>query len=119
MNKTGTTTTSAGKTFAPPLGFRFGAVAAGVKAGGRGPARRRAHRLGRPVRGGRRLHRQQALRRARGLRRGRACRPTGIRAIVANSGNANALTGPVGAEDERAVAAAVAKALSVERRTTC
>ena len=28
----------------------------------------------------------------------------GLRAVVANSGNANALTGPVGAADERAVA---------------
>jgi hypothetical protein len=38
----------------------------------------------------------------------------GIRAIVANSGNANALTGPRGAVDERAVAAAAAAALGVE-----
>jgi acetylglutamate kinase len=37
----------------------------------------------------------------------------GIRAIVANSGNANALTGPAGADDERAMAAAVAQALGV------
>jgi acetylglutamate kinase len=40
--------------------------------------------------------------------------PTGsIRAIVANSGNANAMTGPVGAEDERAMAAAAAAALGI------
>src|ERR1043165_1268102 len=40
--------------------------------------------------------------------------PTGsIRAIVANSGNANAMTGPVGAEDERAMAGAVATALGI------
>src|SRR5262249_44211275 len=37
----------------------------------------------------------------------------GIRAIVANSGNANALTGARGAIDERAVAAAAAEALQV------
>jgi acetylglutamate kinase len=36
-----------------------------------------------------------------------------IRAIVANSGNANAMTGPVGADDERAMAAAIAGALGV------
>src|SRR5688500_11479380 len=36
-----------------------------------------------------------------------------LRAIVANSGNANALTGPVGLEDERAMAGAVATALGV------
>ena len=36
-----------------------------------------------------------------------------MRAIVANSGNANALTGPAGAQDERAMAAAVATALGI------
>ena len=36
-----------------------------------------------------------------------------LRAIVANSGNANALTGPVGSQDERAMAAAVATALGI------
>ncbi len=36
---------------------------------------------------------------------------SGIRAIVANSGNANAFTGPSGADDERAVAEAVGRAL--------
>src|SRR5438445_9765362 len=35
----------------------------------------------------------------------------GIRAIVANSGNANALTGAAGLEDDRAMAAAAAAAL--------
>src|SRR5206468_10775606 len=38
----------------------------------------------------------------------------GIRAIIANSGNANAIVGPRGARDERAVAAAIAGALGVE-----
>ncbi len=36
-----------------------------------------------------------------------------LRAIVANSGNANALTGPTGAEDERAMAGAIALALGI------
>jgi acetylglutamate kinase len=36
-----------------------------------------------------------------------------LRAIVANSGNANAMTGPAGVEDERAMAAAVAAALGI------
>src|SRR6185503_215278 len=40
--------------------------------------------------------------------------PTGsVRAIVANSGNANAMTGPAGAEDERAMAGAAASALGI------
>ena len=38
----------------------------------------------------------------------------GIRAIVANSGNANALAGPRGAADERAVAKAAAEALGID-----
>ncbi len=38
---------------------------------------------------------------------------SGIRAIVVNSGNANALTGPAGEEDVRTVRAAVAEALGV------
>jgi acetylglutamate kinase len=38
---------------------------------------------------------------------------SGVRAIVANSGNANALVGPRGAKDVREVCAAVAKALDV------
>ncbi|HEY1696370.1 MAG TPA: bifunctional glutamate N-acetyltransferase/amino-acid acetyltransferase ArgJ [Polyangiaceae bacterium] len=38
---------------------------------------------------------------------------SGVRAIVANSGNANALVGPRGLDDVRAVCAAVARALDV------
>ena len=38
---------------------------------------------------------------------------SGVHAIVINSGNANALTGPEGAEDVRAVCAAVGRALGV------
>jgi acetylglutamate kinase len=36
-----------------------------------------------------------------------------IRAVVANSGNANAMTGPAGLDDERAMAAAVAEGLGI------
>ena len=39
---------------------------------------------------------------------------TGFRAIVANSGNANALTGPEGVEDVKAIRKAAAKALGVD-----
>jgi len=41
----------------------------------------------------------------------------GMRAVVANSGNANALTGPDGERDVRAVCAAVASALGVDEKT--
>jgi acetylglutamate kinase len=116
MNKTGTMTTSAGKTFAPPLGFRFGAIAAGVKeAGG---ARRDVALIAsdRPCTAVGVFTVNTLC--AAPVAYGRSRLPaTGIRAIVANSGNANVLTGPVGARDERAVATAVAKALSVEPDT--
>jgi acetylglutamate kinase len=40
----------------------------------------------------------------------------GIRAIVANSGNANALTGPAGLDDVTVIRSAVADALGVQKR---
>ncbi len=40
----------------------------------------------------------------------------GVRAIVANSGNANALTGPAGLEDVAAIRAAAAQALGIQKR---
>ena len=40
----------------------------------------------------------------------------GVRAIVANSGNANALTGPAGLEDVQAIRAAAAQALGIQKR---
>ncbi len=40
----------------------------------------------------------------------------GMRAIVANSGNANALTGPAGLDDVQVIRAAVADALGVQKR---
>jgi acetylglutamate kinase len=45
----------------------------------------------------------------------------GIRAIIANSGNANALTGPAGLDDVAVIRAAVADALGVQKRAvlTC
>jgi len=42
---------------------------------------------------------------------------SGMRAIVANSGNANALVGPDGEKDVKAVCAAVAAALGVDAAT--
>ncbi|HEY4392636.1 MAG TPA: bifunctional ornithine acetyltransferase/N-acetylglutamate synthase, partial [Polyangia bacterium] len=112
MKTTDKTNATGAKTFAPPIGFRFGAVAAGVKeAGG---ARKDVALVASEI----------PCSAAGVLTVNKLCAapvsytatrlPTsGIRAIVANSGNANALTGPVGAADERAVAAAVAQALGV------
>jgi len=107
-----TTSKTGSKSFAPPLGFRFGAVAAGVKEAG--AARKDVALVASEV----------PCAAAGVLTVNKLCAApvrytatrlpgSGIRAIVANSGNANALTGPVGAADERAVAAAVAKALGV------
>jgi acetylglutamate kinase len=117
MNKTTTThAITAGKSYAPPLGFRFGAVAAGVKeAGG---ARRDVALIAsdRPCAAAGVFTVNKLC--AAPVTYGRSRLPAnGIRAIVANSGNANVLTGPIGARDERAVATAVAKALSVEPET--
>jgi acetylglutamate kinase len=106
MNSTGA------KTFAPPIGFRFGAVAAGVKeAGGvRKDVALVASEIPCAAAGVLTVNKMSAA----PVRYTATRLPTaGIHAIVANSGNANALTGPVGAADERAVAAAVGKALGV------
>jgi acetylglutamate kinase len=101
--------TASGKTFTPPAGFRFAATAAGIKPGKRDLA----------------LIVSDAPCAAAGtftvnkmcaapVRWGAARLPAmGFRAIVANSGNANAMTGPVGAEDERAMAGAIASALEI------
>jgi acetylglutamate kinase len=100
------------KTFAPPIGFRFGAVAAGVKQAG--AARRDVALIASEVpcaaAGVFTVNKLCAA----PVSYGAAHLPADdVRAIVANSGNANALTGPAGAADERNVAAAVAKALGV------
>ena len=100
------------KSFAPPIGFRFGAVAAGVKeAGGvRKDLALIASEIPCAAAGVVTVNKMSAA----PVRYSATRFPgSGIRAIVANSGNANALTGPVGAADERAIAAAVAKALGV------
>jgi len=104
--------TTGSKSFAPPLGFRFGAVAAGVKEAGaaRKDVALVASEIPCAAAGVLTVNKMSAA----PVRYTATRLPTtGIRAIVANSGNANALTGPVGAADERAVAAAVAKALGV------
>ncbi|HZL20033.1 MAG TPA: bifunctional ornithine acetyltransferase/N-acetylglutamate synthase, partial [Polyangia bacterium] len=105
--------TISAKSFSPPIGFRFGAVASGIReAGG---ARRDLALIAsdRPCAAAGVLTVNKMC--AAPVRYAAARLPTeGMRAIVANSGNANALTGPVAAADERAMAAAVARALGVD-----
>ena len=106
--------TSAAKSFSVPIGFRFGAVAAGVKQAG---AARRDLALivsDVPCAAAGVVHRQPMRAAPVRLRRRAAARAADIRAIVANSGNANAIVGPRGAADERAIAKAVAEALGVD-----
>jgi acetylglutamate kinase len=113
--KTKPATTPAASTILAPSGFRFGATHAGVKAG----------QAPRPGRGDLALIVSDVPCSAAGVFTvNRVCAPAvrygagrlpaaGIRAIIANSGNANALTGPRGADDDRAMAAAAAAALGV------
>jgi acetylglutamate kinase len=92
-----------------PIGFRYAAVKAGIKPGrldlalivSEGPcATAGAFTVNRLC--------------AAPVKHASALLPAdGIRAIVANSGNANAMTGRLGDEDERAVAAAAATALGI------
>jgi acetylglutamate kinase len=108
-----TSTITAGKSFTVPSGFRFGAVAAGVKQAG---ATRRDVALivseaPCAAAGTFTVNRMRAAPVDYGAGRLPA---NGIRAIVANSGNANAIVGPRGAKDERAVAAAIAAGLGVD-----
>ncbi|HVT08901.1 MAG TPA: bifunctional glutamate N-acetyltransferase/amino-acid acetyltransferase ArgJ [Polyangia bacterium] len=111
MSGTVSDSTSTGsKSFAPPLGFRFGATAAGVKeaGGARKDVALIASEVPCAAAGVFTVNKLCAA----PVRYGASRLPAAdVRAIVANSGNANALTGPVGAADERAVAAAVARAL--------
>ena len=116
MNKTANDDYLRWQDFATPLGFRFGAVAAGVKQAGGARARtwRSSPRIA-PCAAAGIVHRQPDARRAVRFR------PAGlpakdIRAIVANSGNANAIVGPAAPCDERTMAKAVAKALGSTRR---
>jgi acetylglutamate kinase len=105
--------TTAAKSFSAPVGFRFGAVAAGVKQPG-APRKDLALIVSEApcaAAGAFTVNRMRAAPVDYGAGR---LPTTGIRAIVANSGNANAITGPAGVVDERAVAAAVAAGLGVE-----
>jgi len=101
------------KSFTVPKGFKFGATAAGVKQAG--PPRRDLALILSEVpcsaAGVFTVNRMRAAACEYGAGRLPA---SGIRAIVANSGNANALIGPRGAVDERAVAKAVAAGLGIE-----
>ena len=104
------TTTEAGKSFSLPRGFRFGAVAAGIReAGGTRkeiPLALVLSDLPAATAGVFTVNKMCAA----PIRYAAARLPaSGIRAIVANSGNANALTGTAGSADERAMAEAVAR----------
>ena len=96
-----------------PKGFRFGSTAAGIRESG--PAGRRdlaaiVSEVPCAAAGVFTVNRMRAAPVEYAAGRLPAM---GIRAVVANSGNANAITGPRGATDERAVAAAAAEALKV------
>jgi acetylglutamate kinase len=99
------------KTFRPPLGFRFGSTRAGIKPNSE---KRDLALIVSDVpcsaAGVFTVNRLCAAPVTWGKRRLPALGP---HVVVANSGNANALTGPQGAADERAVARAVAAALDV------
>ena len=98
-----------------PLGFRAGSAAAGIKGDG-------AIDLGLLV-----CDSAQAVSAARYTRSGvlaapvLVCRdettPSAMRAVIANSGNANAATGPEGLAAARAMQGAAAQALGLERAT--
>ena len=96
-----------------PQGFRFGATAAGIRESG-APGRRDLAAVVSEVpcaaAGVFTVNRMRAAPVEYAAGRLPAM---GIRAVVANSGNANAITGPRGAIDERAVAVAAAAAFKV------
>src|SRR6185436_11620577 len=108
-----TLSTSSAKSFTVPVGFRFGTVAAGVKQ--TGAARRDVALIvsntACAAAGVFTVNRMRAAPCDFGAGRLPA---KDIRAIVANSGNANAIVDPRGAVDERAVATAVATALGID-----
>lgn len=99
------------KTFTPPIGFRFGATRAGIK-----PTSEKrdlaliVSDVPCAAAGVFTVNKLCAAPVTWGAQRLPALGP---QVVVANSGNANALTGPEGAVDERAVAGAVAAALGV------
>ena len=99
------------KTFSPPLGFRFGATRAGIKQSSE--KRDLALIVSEAPCAAAGVFTVNKLC-AAPVTWGAARLPAlGPRVVVANSGNANALTGPFGAADERAVAGAVAAALDM------
>ncbi|HTA20173.1 MAG TPA: bifunctional glutamate N-acetyltransferase/amino-acid acetyltransferase ArgJ, partial [Polyangia bacterium] len=99
------------KTFSPPIGFRFGATRAGIKQSSE--KRDLALIVSDAPCAAAGVFTVNKLC-AAPVTWGAARLPAlGPRVVVANSGNANALTGPLGAADERAVAGAVAAALDM------
>ena len=98
------------ETQAAPAGFRWAGVPAGIKPSG-GPDVAL-------------VVAEQATSAMRFTRSGTAappvlvsrdtCRPGGVRAVVVNSGNANAATGPQGGQDALAMQAAAARALGAQ-----
>lgn len=92
-----------------PLGFKFAGVSAGIKAN-RPDLALLVSEIPAVTAGVFTVNRLCAA----PVRHGMNALPSdAMRAIVANSGNANAMTGAAGAEDERAMAGAVAAALGV------
>jgi acetylglutamate kinase len=104
--------TSSGKSFVPPLGFKFAAVAAGVREAG-GARRDLALLVSETPAAAAGVFTVNRMRAAPINRAAGLVPAAGIQAIVANSGNANALTGAAGIADDRAMAEAVGKALGV------
>jgi acetylglutamate kinase len=104
-----TTSSSAAPAVPCPKGFRFGAAAAGIKAG-RADLALIASDTPCAAAGVFTVNRMRAAPVDYAAGRLPAM---GIRAIIANAGNANALVGPRGAADERAMAAGLAGALGV------
>jgi acetylglutamate kinase len=99
------------KSFSPPIGFRFGATRAGIKAAS--DKRDLALIVSDVPCAAAGVFTVNKLC-AAPVTWGAARLPAlGPQVIVANSGNANALTGPAGLADERAVAGAIAVALGV------
>jgi len=95
-----------------PKGFRFGGVACGLK-----PSRRDLALVvsDHPAAAAGVFTRNKAA--AAPIQDARPRVPAeGIRAVVANSGNANALTGPAGLDDVSVIRSAVADALGVQKR---
>jgi acetylglutamate kinase len=95
-----------------PKGFRFGGVACGLK-----PSRRDLALVvsDHPAAAAGLFTRNKAA--AAPIQDARPRVPAeGMRAILANSGNANALTGPAGLDDVAVIRSAVADALGVQKR---